>query len=86
MTVDEATDRCRQKIGDDAATRLSAFGPVVNTALYAPFEPTEQAAEAAWQAEISLRSLLNEHSSTRRRLLAALDPRTLVNVRGDGST
>jgi hypothetical protein len=85
MTVDEATRRCRVSIGDDAATRVSVLGPVVNDALYAPFEPTEQAAVAAWEAEASLRALLNERSTPQRRVLAAIDPRPLIHLRRGGS-
>jgi transglutaminase-like putative cysteine protease len=84
MTVDEATRKCREAIGDDAATRVSVFGPVLNHALYAPFEPNEQAALAAWQAEASLRALLNERSAPQRRVLAAIDPRSLINLRRGG--
>ncbi len=85
MTVDEAVRRCRDSIGDDVATRVSVFGPAVNDALYAPFEPTEQAAVAAWEAEASLRALLNERSTPQRRVLAAIDPRPLVHLRRGGS-
>jgi hypothetical protein len=85
MTVDEAVRRCRDSIGDDVATRVSVLGPTVNDALYAPFEPTEQAAVAAWEAEASLRALLNERSTPQRRVLAAIDPRPLVHLRRGGS-
>jgi hypothetical protein len=85
MTVDEAVRGCRDSIGDDAATRVSVLGPVVNDALYAPFEPTEQAAVAAWEAEASLRALLNERSTPQRRVLAAIDPRPLIHLRRGGS-
>jgi transglutaminase-like putative cysteine protease len=85
MTVDEATRRCRDSIGDDAATRVSVLGPVVNDALYAPFEPTEQAAVAAWEAEASLRALLNERSTPQKRVLAAIDPRPLIHLPRGGS-
>ena len=81
MTVDEATRTCRESIGDDAATRVSVFGPVLNHALYAPFEPGEQAAVAAWEAEASLRALLNERSTRQKRVLAAIDPRPLIHPR-----
>jgi transglutaminase-like putative cysteine protease len=82
MTVDEAVSACRDTVGDDAATRLATFGPVLNTALYAPFEPSEEAATDAWEAEESLRSLLSEQSSVRRRVLAAVDPRPLIRTGG----
>ena len=36
MTVDDATRETRQALDDDTATRVKAFGPVVNAALYAP--------------------------------------------------
>jgi hypothetical protein len=85
MTVDEATRKCRATIGDDVATRVSVFGPVLNHALYAPFEPSEQAALAAWQAEASLRALLNERSTQPKRVLAAIDPRSLIHLRRNGS-
>ena len=85
MTVNETARACRQAIGDDAATRVAAFGTVVNTALYAPFEPEDQAAADAWQAEADLRALLREHSTARQRLLAAVDPRTLIDIGGGGS-
>ena len=82
MTVDEAVRACREKVGDDAATRVATFGPVLNTALYAPYEPTEEAATDAWEVEESLRSLLNEQSSVRRRVFAAIDPRPLIKTGG----
>jgi transglutaminase-like putative cysteine protease len=83
MTVDDATGVTRETIGDDAATRVRAFAPVVNTALYAPTEPDEQAALVAWEAEESLRAFLKEHSTTRQRVLAAVDPRPLIRI-GEG--
>src|SRR5262249_28693245 len=60
MTVDDAAREARQTIGDDAATRVEAFEPVVNSALYAPFEPDEEAVLAAWEVEASLRAFLTE--------------------------
>ena len=68
------------------ATRGSVLGPVVNDALYAPFEPTEQAAVAAWEAEASLRTLLNERSAPQGRVLGAIDPRSRIHLRRGGST
>ena len=75
MTVDDAARETGQALGDDAATRVQAFGPVVNTALYAPIEPDEEIASVAWEAEAALRSYLRENSTPRQRLLAAVDPR-----------
>jgi hypothetical protein len=82
MTVDEAARLCHDTVGSEAAARVAEFGPVVNGALYAPFEPSEQEALAAWQAEASLRVLLRAQSSMRRRLLAAGDPRPFIGVGG----
>ena len=78
MTVDDATRETGQALGDDAATRVKAFGPVVNTALYAPTEPDEDIASVAWEAEAALRAFLRENSTPRQRLLAAVDPRPLL--------
>jgi protein-glutamine gamma-glutamyltransferase len=80
MTVDEAANEVRHAFGDDAATRVKAFGPALNTALYAPFQPDEQAAAVAWEAEGALRAFLRENATTRQRVLAAIDPRPLIKV------
>jgi hypothetical protein len=40
---------------------------------------------AAWEAEASLRALLNERSTPQRRVLAAIDPRPLIHLRRGGS-
>jgi hypothetical protein len=78
MTVEDAVREARKAIGDDAATRVLAFAPVLNAALYAPFEPDEVAAAAAWEVEGSLRAFLRENATRRQRALAAIDPRPLM--------
>jgi transglutaminase-like putative cysteine protease len=80
MTVDDAAREAREAIGDDAATRVRAFEPVLNATLYAPFEPDEQAASLAWEAEASLREFLKNESTARQRVLAAIDPRPLIRI------
>jgi hypothetical protein len=80
MTVDDAVRETREVMGDDAATRVRAFEPVLNAALYAPSEPDEQAASLAWEAEAALREFLRSESTTRQRVLAAIDPRPLVKL------
>jgi hypothetical protein len=72
-------------MGDDAATRVKAFEPPVNAALYAPAEPDDEAAAVAWDAEASLRAFLRENSTARQRVLAAVDPRPLIRI-GDRSS
>jgi len=84
MTIGEASGLCRDRVGDDVAVRVAEFGPLVANALYAPVEPSEETVEAAWRAEESLRALLGERSSAPRRVLAAVDPRSLVRI-GSGS-
>jgi hypothetical protein len=80
MTVDDAVREARVVMGDDAATRVRAFEPVLNATLYAPSEPDEQAASLAWEAEASLREFLRSESTTRQRVLAAIDPRPLIKI------
>jgi hypothetical protein len=80
MTVDDATRETREAMGDDAATRVKAFEPAVNAALYAPAEPDDEAAALAWDAEASLRAFLRENSTARQRVLAAVDPRPLIRI------
>src|SRR5207244_746610 len=43
MTVNDAAGETRESMGDDAASRVKAFEPAVNAALYAPLEPDEEA-------------------------------------------
>jgi hypothetical protein len=78
MTVDDAARETRGAMGDDAASRVQAFEPAVNAALYAPSEPDDDMARAAWEAEGSLRAFLRQNSTARQRLLAAVDPRPLI--------
>jgi hypothetical protein len=80
MTIDDAASVTREAIGDDAATRVRVFAPIVNTALYGPLEPNDQAALVAWEAEASLREFLKKNSTTRQRVLAAIDPRPLIKI------
>ncbi len=81
MTVDDAARReTRGAMGDDAAMRVHAFEPALNATLYAPTEPDEALALAAWEAEASLRAFLRENSTTRQRVLAAVDPRPLIRA------
>jgi hypothetical protein len=80
MTVNDATREARETMGDDAATRVKAFEPAVNATLYAPADPDDEAAAAAWDAEASLRAFLRENSTARQRVLAAVDPRPLIQI------
>jgi transglutaminase-like putative cysteine protease len=84
MTVDDAARAAREALDDDTGTRVKAFEPAVNAALYAPDEPDEEMASVAWEAEASLREFLWASSTTRRRLLAAVDPRPLVGLGARG--
>jgi hypothetical protein len=81
MTIEEVVLETRKSVGDDVANRVQTFGPILNTSLYAPSEPDEDAATSAWDAEASVRALLNENSSVRQRVLVALDPRPLTKSR-----
>jgi hypothetical protein len=82
MTIDDAARAIQDSIGDEAATRVRAFAPIVNTALYAPVEPDEQAALFAWEAEATLRAFLKEKSTASQRAFAAIDPRPLLKMGG----
>jgi transglutaminase-like putative cysteine protease len=81
MTIDEIVVETRNSMGDDVANRVQTFGPILNTSLYSPSEPDEDAVASAWDAEGSMRALLNENASVRQRLLVALDPRSLARTR-----
>jgi hypothetical protein len=81
MTIDEIVVETRNSMGDDVANRVQTFGPILNTSLYSPSEPDEDAVASAWDAEGSMRALLNENASVRQRLLVALDPRPLARTR-----
>ncbi len=88
MTVDDAAREAREALDDDTGARVKAFEPAVNAALYAPLEPDEDVAANAWEAEASLRAFLWANSTTRQRVLAAVDPRPLIRLGargGDGA-
>ena len=88
MTVEDAAQEAREALNDDTGTRVKAFEPAVNAALYAPFEPDDDMASVAWEAEASLRAFLWANSTTRQRVLAAVDPRPLIRLGargGDGA-
>jgi transglutaminase-like putative cysteine protease len=60
-----------------AGPPLLALAHLATTALYAPDEPSDEDAEAAWTHEKALEIALRAHTSPRARLRRRLDPRVL---------
>jgi len=86
MTVREATVVCREALGPELASELARIEPIIDAALYAPDPPDEAKAAAAWASEHLFARAARERTSARRRVLGALDPRSLVGSgRRDGT-
>jgi hypothetical protein len=81
MTVKQVADRVGEH---DAALggQVAAFGPIIDAALYAPNEPPDDAVDAAWHLADTVGATLKAGSSPPERLLAAIDPRPLLQLVG----
>jgi transglutaminase-like putative cysteine protease len=60
--------------------QIGAFGPIIDNALYGPAEPTDESVDAAWHLADMVGTTLRTGSSPPERLLAAIDPRPLLQL------
>jgi protein-glutamine gamma-glutamyltransferase len=81
MTVKQVADGLEEH---DAAlaTQVAAFAPIIDAALYAPEDPADDAVDAAWHLADTVGAALKAGSSPPERLLAAVDPRPLLQLAG----
>jgi TgpA N-terminal domain/Transglutaminase-like superfamily/Domain of unknown function (DUF4129) len=84
-TAREISVRCADADRPELGDRISAFGPLVDGALYAPEGPDEADVDAAWDAEAGVEDALkggSDPASRLRGVLAAVNPRTLAGSIG----
>lgn len=81
MTVKQVADGCAEH-DVKLAEQLALFGPVIDAALYGPGEPPDDSVDAAWHLADTLGATLREGLSPPERLLAAVDPRPLLQSVG----
>ena len=60
--------------------QVAAFGPLLDTALYAPDEPADESVDAAWHLADTVGATLRAGSSPPERLVAIIDPRPLLQL------
>ncbi|MEO5901050.1 MAG: transglutaminase-like domain-containing protein, partial [Ilumatobacteraceae bacterium] len=77
-TVGELVERTETD-DPELAAGLRELKPLVDVALFAPSDPPDDLAEAAWAAEASVGRSLAQRASFIRRVRAAVDPRPLVD-------
>ena len=80
MTVTDVVDSCHHAADAELASRVWAFGPIVDAALFAPYEPDPRSVAQAWEAEQAVAASVKEHSNALQRLRGAVDPRPLIGT------
>jgi hypothetical protein len=85
VTALEMATRCNNADRPELGDRISALGPLVDRALYAPEPPEDSDVDAAWEAEAGVEDALKSGTDPAARLrgaIAAVDPRSLVGSIG----
>jgi transglutaminase-like putative cysteine protease len=85
LTPNEVAERARASLGERPASPVAQLAPIVSAAIYASFEPDQQAVEQAWRLEGLARRELGRLTPPAVRVRALVDPRPLLpSVRRNG--
>jgi transglutaminase-like putative cysteine protease len=77
MTVRELASSDGVERGSDLSSRLLVLAPVVDTALYACEDPSDEMVDLAWDAEAGVADVVREGSNLPQRVLTAVNPKPL---------